>query len=90
MTAFISPELFAVLEPVMKAGPVAVLLLLAVWWLTQGNEKLVRALNEERRERLDGLTKQVDKLEKKSDDCERDRLNLHRLLAEVRSDSFRA
>jgi len=85
MIAVISPELFAALEPVMKAGPVAILLLLAVWWLTKGNEKLVRAFNEERRERLDGLTKQVDKLEKKSDDCEKDRLNLHRLLSEVRN-----
>ncbi len=80
-----SPELVAVLDPVLRTGPVACLLVLAVWWLTRGNEKLVRALNEERRERLDGLTKQVDKLEKKSDDCEKDRLNLHRLLAEVRN-----
>jgi hypothetical protein len=87
MNIAFSPEIIAVLEPVLKAGPVAVLLLLAVWWLTKGNETLVRALNEERRERLDGLTKQVDKLEKRSEDCERDRLNLHRILAEVRSES---
>lgn len=80
-----TPELLVALEPVLKAGPVAVLLLFAVWWLTRGNEKLVRALNEERRERLDALTGQVDKLEKKSEDCEKDRLNLHRLLAEVRN-----
>jgi hypothetical protein len=78
-----SPELIAVFEPVLKSGPVAALLILAVWWLTKGNEKLVTALNEERRERLDSLTKQVDKLEKRSDDCEKDRLNLHRLLADV-------
>jgi hypothetical protein len=78
-----SPEMIALIEPIIKAGPVAVILLLAVWKLTQGNEKLVTALNEERRERLDGLTKQVDKLEKRSDDCERDRLNLHRLLADL-------
>jgi hypothetical protein len=83
----ISPEILPVVEPVLKAGPVAAILLVAVWWLTKGNETLVRALNEERRERLDSLTKQVDKLEKKSDDCERDRLNLHRILAEVRSES---
>ena len=78
-----TPELLAALEPVLKAGPVAVLLLFAVWWLTKGNEKLVRSLNDERRERLDALTGQVDKLEKRSDDCEKDRLNLHRLLADV-------
>ena len=78
-----TPALLAALEPVLKAGPVAVLLLFAVWWLTRGNEKLVRALNTERKERLDSLTQQVDKLEKRSDDCEKDRLNLHRLLADV-------
>jgi len=83
----IPPEILPVVEPVLKAGPVAAILLTAVWWLTRGNEKLVMALNQERRERLDSLTNQVDKLEKKSDDCERDRLNLHRLLAEVRADS---
>lgn len=83
----IPPEILPVVEPVLKSGPVAAILLTAVWWLTRGNEKLVMALNQERRERLDSLTNQVDKLEKKSDDCERDRLNLHRLLAEVRADS---
>jgi hypothetical protein len=83
----IPPEILPVVEPVLKAGPVAAILLMAVWWLTRGNEKLVMALNQERKERLDGLTSQVDKLEKKSDDCERDRLNLHRILAEVRSES---
>jgi septal ring factor EnvC (AmiA/AmiB activator) len=77
------PEVIAALEPVLKSGPVAALLILAVWWLTKGNEKLVTALNTERKERLDSLTQQVDKLEKRSDDCEKDRLNLHRLLAEV-------
>lgn len=87
MTAFIPLEIIPVVEPVLKAGPVAAILLLAVWWLTRGNEKLVTALNQERAERLDGLTRQVDKLEKKSDDCERDRLNLHRLLAEVQNAS---
>lgn len=77
------PEVIAALEPVLKSGPVAALLILAVWWLTKGNEKLVTALNTERKERLDSLTQQVDKLEKRSDDCEKDRLNLHRLLADV-------
>lgn len=77
------PEFIAALEPVLKSGPVAALLILAVWWLTKGNEKLVTALNTERKERLDSLTQQVDKLEKRSDDCEKDRLNLHRLLADV-------
>ena len=76
-------EVIAALEPVLKSGPVAALLILAVWWLTKGNEKLVTALNTERKERLDSLTQQVDKLEKRSDDCEKDRLNLHRLLADV-------
>ena len=77
------PEIVVALEPVLKSGPVAALLILAVWWLTKGNEKLVTALNTERKERLDSLTQQVDKLEKRSDDCEKDRLNLHRLLADV-------
>ncbi len=77
------PEVIAALEPVLKSGPVAALLILAVWWLTKGNEKLVTALNTERKERLDSLTQQVDKLEKRSDDCEKDRLNLHRILADV-------
>ena len=80
-----SPQLIAILQPVLQSGPVAALLILAVWWLTRGNETLVRALNEERKGRLDSLTSQVDKLEKRSEDCERDRLNLHRLLAEVRN-----
>lgn len=80
-----SPEVFSIIQPVIGAGPVAALLLFAVWWLTRGNDKLVNSLNNERKERLDGLTTQIEKLEKKSEDCERDRLNLHRLLAEVRN-----
>lgn len=81
----IPPEILPVVEPVLKAGPVSAILLLAVWWLTRGNEKLVTALNQERAERLDGLKTQVDKLEKRSEDCEKDRMNLHRLLSEVRN-----
>jgi hypothetical protein len=81
------PDVIAVLEPALRSGPVACILLAAVWWLTRGNEKLVTALNEERKERLDGLTQQVDKLERKSEECEKDRLNLHKLLIEVRHET---
>lgn len=79
------PELAALLQPFLQSSPVAALLLLAVWWLTKGNETLIRSLNQERKERIAILTSQVDKLEKRSEDCEKDRMNLHRLLSEVRN-----
>jgi len=53
-------------------------MLLLVWWLKGGNDKMVSQLTEERRDRLDGMEHQITSLEKRSESCEQDRIVLHR------------
>lgn len=71
------------LQSTAAAGPVAALLLIAVKWLTGSNRELVTELNKERQARLDDMEKHIDRLQARSDDCEKDRLNLHRQVAEL-------
>lgn len=61
-------------------GPMLVL----VWILKTGNDKMVAQLNTERQERLDGMDKQIEHLLRRSDECEKDRLALHRDNAALR------
>ena len=61
------------LESIISAGPVAVVLLIAVWWLTRSNTTLVNQLGKERKDRLDKMDKHIERLETKCDNCEADR-----------------
>lgn len=53
-------------------------LLLLVWFLKIGNDKMIAALDLERKDRLDGMKDQIAVLETRSDKCEHDRILLHR------------
>jgi hypothetical protein len=53
-------------------------LLLLVWFLKIGNDKMIGALDLERKDRLDGMKDQISVLETRSDKCEQDRILLHR------------
>ena len=63
---------------ILKSMPVLGPMLLLVWWLRIGNDKMISQLNEERRDRLDGMKEQIELLEGRSDRCEQDRIVLHR------------
>jgi hypothetical protein len=65
----------------ISAGLPAVLLALAVRYLSAGNSVLIRELNEERKERLDTMEDHITRLQERSDGCERDRLELHKQIA---------
>lgn len=59
-------------------------LLILVWFLKVGNDKMISQLNEERKDRLDGMKEQIGLLEVRSDKCEQDRVLLHRENASLR------
>ena len=59
-------------------------LLLLVWFLKIGNDKMIAALDLERKDRLDGMKDQISVLESRSDKCEQDRIVLHRENASLR------
>jgi hypothetical protein len=59
-------------------------LLLLVWFLKIGNDKMIGALDLERKDRLDGMKNQINVLEKRSDKCDEDRIVLHRENATLR------
>ena len=61
-----------------KAMPTLAPLLVLVWFLKVGNDKMIGQLNEERKDRLDGMKEQIGLLEVRSDKCEQDRVLLHR------------
>ena len=63
---------------ILKTMPTLAPMLLLVWWLKGGNDKMVSQLHEERRDRLDGMEHQITSLEKRSESCEQDRIILHR------------
>lgn len=73
------------LDSVIATGPVAILLIIAIWWQTRGNQALVTQLNAERGERLDAMDKEIERQRERSDECERDRLSLHRALADLQN-----
>jgi hypothetical protein len=68
----------------LESSPVLAPMLLLVWMLKTGNDKMVSQLNEERKGRLDGMESQIDYLTRRSDECEKDRLSLHRDNAALR------
>jgi len=58
---------------IASAGLPALLMGVAVWWLTRSNSQLITELNKERSERLDTLEKHVE-------DCDKDRKDLRDML----------
>ena len=70
-------------ESIASAGLPALLMAAAVWWLQKTNSTLICALNEEREDRMARMDKEIERLRSKSDECERDRLALHREIAKV-------
>jgi len=70
-------------EVIAATGPVAVILVIAVWWQTKGNQALVTELNKERTDRLNGMDAELQRLWDRSDKCEADRLELHKQLAKI-------
>lgn len=65
------------------AGLPSLLMAVAVCHLNKSNNVLIQELNREREERLDAMQAHIEKLEAKSDTCERDRLELHRQIAKL-------
>jgi septal ring factor EnvC (AmiA/AmiB activator) len=87
------------ISEILKTTPTLAPMLLLVWWLkgafdksTTNQELLVNELNSERKDRLDGMEAQINKLEVESKECQKDRLNLHRENAAMqeRIDTMRA
>ena len=70
-------------DTLVATGPVAVILVIAVWWQTKGNQALVTELNKERNERLNSMDKELHRLRERSDRCEADRIDLHKQLANI-------
>ena len=70
-----------ILESLIATGPVAVILAVAVWWQTKGNQALVNQLNAERGDRLDTMDAEIKHLRDRSESCERDRIDLHKQIA---------
>lgn len=80
------PLLINALDSIATNGPVAVLLIIAIWWQTKGNQALVTQLNAERAERLDAMDKEIDRQRERSEECERDRLELHKLIFQLQGE----
>lgn len=80
------PLLVNALDSIATNGPVAVLLIIAIWWQTKGNQALVTQLNAERAERLDAMDKEIDRQRERSEECERDRLELHKLIFQLQGE----
>lgn len=69
-----SPDLFTrLIDTIVATGPVAALLLIAVWHQTKGQAALIKQLNEERTERLEQMDGHMQRLETRADSCEQDR-----------------
>lgn len=58
---------------IASAGLPSLLMAVAVWWLSKGNQQLVAALNAERNERLDSMETHIR-------DCDADRKDLRNML----------
>jgi hypothetical protein len=72
------------IEQILAQLPLMGPLLLLVWFLKIGNDKMIGALDTERKDRLDGMKEQIGVLENRSDRCEQDRVALHRENAALR------
>lgn len=68
----------------IESSPLLGPMLVLVWILKTGNDKMVAQLNTERKERLDAMDRQIEHLLRRSDECEKDRLALHRDNASLR------
>lgn len=64
------PEIW---NQIAAAGLPALLMAVAVWWLTRSNTELVKELNRERSERLDTMEGHIK-------DCDEDRKQLRDML----------
>jgi hypothetical protein len=74
-------------EVIVSTGPVAMILVIAVWWQTKGNQALVTELNKERTDRLNAMDRELQRLRDRSDRCEADRIELHKQLANLLSNA---
>lgn len=74
-------------DQIIAAGLPAVLMALAVWWLQRSNTTLVEELHVERKERLDSMAAEIERLQLRSDRCEADRLDLHKQFARLIRDN---
>jgi len=73
-----------IITQLLEQIPLVAPLLLLVWFLKIGNDKMISALDLERKDRLDGMKDQIGVLENRSDRCEQDRVALHRENASLR------
>lgn len=80
-----SPDLFTrLLDTIVATGPVAALLLIAVWHQTKGQAALITQLNEERDERLTQMENHMSRLEARSEACEQDRRRISEELVKLK------
>lgn len=80
-----SPDLFTRLtDTIVATGPVAALLLIAVWHQTKGQAALIKQLNEEREERLEQMENHMVRLESRADSCEADRRRMAEELVKLK------
>lgn len=80
-----SPDLFTRLtDTIVATGPVAALLLIAVWHQTKGQAALIKQLNEEREERLEQMESHMTRLEGRADACEVDRRRMGEELVKLK------
>lgn len=70
MTPMLPPDIWNALA---SAGLPAILMGVAVWWLTRSNSQLISELNKERTERLDAMETHIA-------ECDRDRKELRDML----------
>lgn len=72
-----SPDLFTRLtDTIVATGPVAALLLVAVWHQTKSQQSLIKQLNDEREGRLQQMEGHMARLDARSNECEVDRRRL--------------
>jgi hypothetical protein len=80
-----SPDLFTrLIDTIVATGPVAALLLIAVWHQTKGQAALIKQLNEEREERLTQMEGHMTRLEYRADTCEQDRRRMSEELVKLK------
>lgn len=81
-----------VITSIAQHGPIAVLLAGALWWMTKDKETTIHNLNQERKDfimqvqeereaHFSTLTGELQRLRARSDECERDRLEMHKQIA---------
>lgn len=75
----------------LKDSPVALFLLVALWYMsnhldkvTKNSDSMLTALNEERTERMEEMKEKIASLETKSDECNNDRLKLHAEIIKIK------